>query len=235
PGSYAQYNVVDAGSVVAVPDAIDDRAAAAAMLQGMTAHYLCNDTYPIKAGDVALVHAAAGGVGLLLTQMIKRRGGRVIATVGTEEKARLARSAGADEVIVYTREEFAPAVRRLTNGQGVHVAYDAVGKSTWEGSLDSLRRRGVMVTYGNASGPVDPFSALVLSAKGSLFVTRPTLGDYIATRAELLQRGGDVLGWIADGTLKVHIGQTYPLERAADAHRDLEGRRSTGKLLLIPA
>jgi len=234
-GSYAEYAVVRADRVVPVPAGIDDRAAAAAMLQGMTAHYLSHTTYPLKSGDVALVHAAAGGVGLLLTQMAKRRGARVIATVGNDEKAQLARDAGADHVIVYTREDVAPAVRRLTGGEGVHVAYDSVGKATWEQSLDSLRRRGMMVSYGNASGPVDPVAPMVLNAKGSLFLTRPKLADYTVTRAELLQRAGDVLGWIAKGELKMRIGGTYPLAQAAQAQQDLAARKTTGKLLLLPA
>ncbi|TAM74339.1 quinone oxidoreductase [bacterium] len=234
-GSYAEYTTVDVTDVVPVPAGVGDHAAAAAMLQGMTAHYLALSTFPLQPGQVALVHAAAGGVGLLLTQIAKRCGARVIATVGTDEKAKLARDAGADDVIIYTREEVAPAVRRLTGGEGVHVAYDSVGKSTWEASLSSLRRRGMMVTYGNSSGPVDPFQPLQLAARGSLFVTRPKLGDYTATRAELLERAGDVLAWIARGELKVHIGGTYPLAKAADAQRDLEARRTTGKLLLLPA
>ncbi|TAM89500.1 quinone oxidoreductase [bacterium] len=233
-GSYAEYAVVDVAQVVPVPAGVDDRAAAAAMLQGMTAHYLAFSTFPLQPGQVALVHAAAGGVGLLLTQIAKRCGARVIATVGTDEKAKLAREAGADEVIIYTREEVAPAVRRLTGGEGVHVAYDSVGKATWEASLSSLRRRGMMVTYGNSSGAVDPFQPLQLAARGSLFVTRPTLGDYVATRADLLERANDVLTWIARGELKVRVGGTYPLAKAADAQRDLEARRSTGKLLLLP-
>lgn len=233
-GSYAEYNVVDVADVVPVPPGVDDRAAAAAMLQGMTAHYLALSTFPLRPGHVALVHAAAGGVGLLLTQIAKRCGARVIATVGTDEKAKLAREAGADDVVIYTREEVAPAVRRVTNGEGVHVAYDSVGKATWEASLSSLRRCGMMVTYGNSSGAVDPFQPLELAARGSLFVTRPKLGDYTATRAELLERAGDVLSWIARGELRIHIGGSYPLAKAADAQRDLEARRTTGKLLLLP-
>lgn len=234
-GSYAEYNVVDADKVVPVPSGIDDRSAAALLLQGMTAHYLACDTYPLRPGDVALVHAAAGGVGLLLTQIAKRRGARVIATVGGDEKAKLALEAGADDVIVYTREEIAPTVRRLTGGAGVHVAYDSVGKATWEHSLDSLRPRGMMVSYGNSSGPVAPFQPLLLSTKGSLFLTRPTLTNYVATREELLARAGEVLAWVARGELKVRIGATYPLAEAADAHRALEARETTGKVLLLPS
>jgi len=234
PGSYAEYSVVDVKHLVPVPAGVDDHSAAAALLQGMTAHYLTHSTYPLKPDDVALVHAAAGGVGLLLTQMAKRRGARVIATVGTDEKAKLARDAGADDVIVYTREDIVGSVRALTAGQGVHVAYDSVGKATWNASLDSLRRRGMMVTFGNSSGPVEPFAPLLLAQKGSLFVTRPKLADYTATREELLQRAGDVFDWIRRGELKIHIGGTYPLARAADAQRDLEARKTTGKLLLIP-
>ncbi|TAM61940.1 quinone oxidoreductase [bacterium] len=233
-GSYAEYNVVDAAILVPVPAGVDDRAAAAVLLQGMTAHYLVHSTFPLQRGQTALIHAAAGGTGLLLTQLAKRCGARVIATVGTDEKAQLARQAGADDVIIYTREEVAPAVRKLTDGEGVHVAYDSVGKSTWEASLSSLRRRGMLVTFGNASGPVQPFAPLELMKHGSLYVTRPTLFDYTATRAELLERAGAVLGWVAAGELAVRIGGTYPMERAADAQRDLTGRKTTGKLLLLP-
>ena len=207
---------------------------AAVMLQGMTAHYLACDTFPLKPGDTALVHAAAGGVGLLLVQIAKRRGARVLATVGTDEKARLAREAGADEVCVYTREDFVAAAQKFTGGRGVDVVYDAVGKDTFAGSLDSLRPRGMFVSYGNASGPVAPFSPLLLSQKGSLYFTRPTLGHYTATPEELQARAGELLRWVSDGGLSVRIGATFPLAVAADAHRALEGRATTGKVLLLP-
>ena len=232
PGSYAEKVVVDADKVVAVPEGLDPKLAAAVMLQGVTAHYLSNSTYPVNPGDVAVVHAAAGGVGLLLTQMVKLRGGRVIATVSTEEKAKLAREAGADEVVGY--EGFAAKVREFTGGEGAHVVYDGVGKSTFEEGLTALRPRGMMVLFGGASGAVPPFDLLRLSQLGSLFVTRPTAGHYVLDRAELEWRVGDILGWIADGSLNVHVGATYPLAEAARAHRDLEGRKTTGKLLLIP-
>jgi NADPH2:quinone reductase len=204
------------------------------MLQGMTAQYLTRSTYPLAAGETALVHAAAGGVGLLLVQMAKKIGAQVIGTAGSEEKAALAREAGADEVIVYSREDFAPAVRRLMDGKGVHVVYDGVGKDTFMGSLSVLRPRGMMVLYGGSSGPVPPFDPMALNQKGSLFLTRPTLAHYIATREELEQRAADVFGMISRGELRLRVNHEYPLADAAQAHRDLAARKTTGKLLLRP-
>jgi NADPH2:quinone reductase len=233
-GSYAENAAVTAAKLVNIPDNLDFNQAAAVMLQGMTAHYLSHSSYPIKQGETALIHAAAGGVGLMLVQMVKKLGGRVIATVGSDEKATLARDAGADEVIVYTRDDFEIETRRLTNNEGVHVVYDGVGKSTFEKDLNVLRRRGYLVLYGGASGAVPPFDLIKLSQKGSLFITRPTLVDYTATREDLEWRANDVLGMIANGELKLRIHKSYPLEEAAQAHRDLEGRKTTGKLLLIP-
>lgn len=228
-GGYAERVVVAADRAVPVGDAGAERAAAV-MLQGLTAHYLSHSTYPIKPGDTALVHAAAGGVGLLLTQMVKLRGGRVIATVSTDDKEKLARDAGADEVVRY--DGFAENVRRLTGG--VHVVYDGVGKTTFDDSMSVLRPRGMLALYGAASGPVPPVDPQRLNAAGSLFLTRPTLVHYIATREELEWRTRDIFGWIASGDLSVHIGGRYPLEEARRAHDDLEARRTTGKLLLIP-
>jgi NADPH2:quinone reductase len=233
-GAYAERALVPADRAVAVPAGMGTDTAAALMLQGMTAHYLSSDTYPLKEGRTCLVHAAAGGVGLLLVQMAKRRGARVIGTVGTEAKAALAREAGADEVILYTEEDFLEAVKRLTGGRGVDVVYDAVGKSTAERSLDCLVPRGMMVFYGNASGPVPPIDPLLLSRKGSLFLTRPVLMHYTADRASLEARAEEVLGDVVAGRLKVRIDRTFPLARAADAHRALEGRQTTGKVLLVP-
>jgi NADPH:quinone reductase len=233
-GSYAEYAVVPAARLVKIPDGLNAQDAAAAMLQGMTAHYLAHTTYPLKAGDTALVHAAAGGVGLLLVQMAKRRGARVFGTVSTEDKAKLAKEAGADEVILYTQQDFEDEVKRLTNGRGLQVIYDSVAKTTFEKGLNCLAPRGYMVLYGQSSGPVPPFDLAQLGAKGSLFVTRPGLAHYTLTREELLQRSGDVLGWIRTGLLKLRIDQTFPLKDAAEAHRRLEGRLSTGKLLLVP-
>jgi NADPH2:quinone reductase len=234
PGSYAESLVVPEGQAVAIPPGVETRDAAAVMLQGLTAHYLCSSTYPVEPGDTCLVHAAAGGVGLLLVQMAKERGARVFGTVSTEEKAALARGAGADEVILYTQEDFLEAVRRLTDGQGVNVVYDGVGKATAEKSLDCLAPRGMMVFFGNASGPVGPIDPLVLSRKGSLFLTRPVLFHYIPDRASLEDRSADVLTAVATGRLNVRIGQTYALSDAAEAHRALEGRKTTGKVLLLP-
>jgi NADPH2:quinone reductase len=234
PGSYATHNVVPADRVVALPAGVDARAGASAMLQGMTAHYLAHSTYPLKPGDACLIHAAAGGVGLLLCQMAKRAGARVIGTVSTEDKARLAREAGADEVILYTRQDFEAEVKRLTGGKGLQVVYDSVGRDTFEKGLGCLAMRGYMVLYGQSSGPVGPLDPQVLNAKGSLFLTRPSLFHYIATRDELVRRAGEVLGWIQKGDLKLRIGATFPLAQAAQAHRDLEGRRTTGKVLLLP-
>jgi NADPH2:quinone reductase len=233
-GSYATYAIVPAARLVKLPEGTDARTGAAAMLQGMTAHYLAHSTYPLKAGDTALVHAAAGGVGLLLVQMAKRCRARVFGTVSTEAKAKLAKEAGADEVIRYTEQDFEAEVKRLTNGRGVEVVYDSVGKTTFEKSLNCLAPRGYLVLYGQSSGPVPAFDLAQLGAKGSLFITRPTLGHYTLTREELLQRSGDVLGWIRSGQLNLRIEQTFPLREAAEAHQRLEGRLTTGKLLLIP-
>ena len=234
PGSYATHNVVPADRLVTLPGGLDGRAGAAAMLQGMTAHYLAFSTYPLKPGDTCVVHAAAGGVGLLLCQMAKRAGARVFGTVSTEEKARLAREAGADEVILYTKRDFEAEVKRLTGGKGVQVVYDSVGKDTFEKSLSCLAPRGYLVLYGQSSGPVGTLDPQILNAKGSLFLTRPSLNHHILTREELLARAGDVLGWIQKGELRLRIGATFPLAEAAEAHRQLEGRKTTGKVLLIP-
>ena len=204
------------------------------MLQGITAHYLAISTYALSKGDTCLVHAAAGGLGLLLCQIASRRGARVIGTVSTEEKAALAREAGASEVILYTKTDFAAEVKRLTNGAGLQVIYDSVGRTTFLAGLGCLVPRGLMVLLGQSSGPVEPFDPQILSQRGSLFLTRPTIGHYTATREELVRRASDVLGWVADGTLKVRIGAEFPLARAADAHEALEGRKTTGKVLLIP-
>jgi len=233
-GSYAERVLLPADRAVALPAGVDTRTAAALMLQGMTAQYLSTSTFPLAPGHTCLVHAAAGGVGLLLVQMAKRRGARVIGTVGTEAKAALAREAGADEIVVYTQEDFLEAVKRLTGGRGVDVVYDSVGKTTAEKSLDCLVPRGMVVFYGNASGPVPPIDPLALSRKGSLFLTRPNLVHYVADRASLEARAADVLGEAASGRLKVRIDRTYPLADAAEAHRALEGRQTTGKVLLIP-
>jgi NADPH2:quinone reductase len=233
-GAYAEYAAVPADRLVRVPDDLDFQPAAAAMLQGMTAHYLTHSTYPVQRGETALVHAAAGGVGLLLVQMCKHRGARVIGTAGSEAKAQLARDAGADEVIIYTEQDFETETRRLTDGAGVHVVYDGVGKSTFEKDLNVLRLRGYLVLFGGASGAVPPFDLIKLSHKGSLFLTRPSLHHYIHTREELEERSNAVLQMIAAGELKLRIHKTYPLAEAARAHRDLEGRKTTGKLLLIP-
>lgn len=233
-GSYAEYAAVPADRLVKVPEGISDQQAAAAMLQGMTAHYLTHSTYPLKQGETALIHAAAGGVGLLLVQMAKNLGARVIGTAGTEEKARLAREAGADEVIIYTRQDFEAETKRITGGQGVHVIYDGVGKSTFDQDLNILRPRGYLVLFGGASGAVPPFDPIKLSQKGSLFLTRPSLMHYIASREDLEQRANDIFRMIAAGKLKLRIGQTYKLQDVQQAHRDLEGRKTTGKVLLIP-
>jgi len=233
-GTYAEYAVAPLAKLIAIPDSITTKQAAGAMLQGMTAHYLAHSTYAIQDGDTVLIHAGAGGVGLLLIQMAKRLGARVLTTVSTEEKAALARHEGADEVILYTQEDFAPKVRELTGGKGVPVVYDSVGKTTFDGSLACLQTRGMMVLYGGSSGAVPPFDLIQLSTKGSLFVTRPTMKDYTATRADLEQRAGDVLKWVAEDNLKLRLEHSYPLAEAAQAHRDLEGRKTTGKVLLIP-
>ena len=233
-GSYAEYAAVAADRLVPIPQGVTDQQAAAAMLQGMTAHYLSHDTYPLKRGETALVHAAAGGVGLLLVQMAHDIGARVIGTVSTEEKAKLARDAGADEVILYTKSDFEAETKRLTDGKGVHVVYDSVGKTTFDKGLNLLRPRGYMVLFGGSSGAVPPFDLIALSQKGSLYVTRPTLAHYIASREDLVARSGAVFGMMASGKLKLRIEHTYPLADAQRAHRDLEGRKTTGKLLLIP-
>ncbi len=234
PASYAEYVVLPAERTVPVPAGVDLQTAAATMLQGMTAHYCAVSTYPIQPGDQALVHAAAGGVGQLLVQIIKQRGGWVVGTVSTEEKAALARAAGADETILYTQQDFEEEVKRLTGGRGVDVVYDSVGKSTFLKGLNCLRPRGYMVLYGQASGPVDPIDPQLLNQKGALFLTRPTLGPYIATREELLQRANDLFEWIQAGKLKVNIDQTFSLADAAEAHRYMEGRQTKGKVLLVP-
>ena len=233
-GSYATHALVPAARLVSLPAGLDARTGAAAMLQGMTAHYLVHATYPLKPGETALVHAAAGGVGLLLIQMAKRLGARVLGTVSTPEKALLAKEAGADEIIQYTTQDFEAEVKRLTGGRGAQVVYDSVGKTTFEQSLNVLAPRGTLVLFGQASGPVPPVDLGTLAAKGSLYVTRPTLGHYVATREELLKRAGEVLGWVKSGELKLRIEHTFPLAQAAEAHRALEGRRTTGKVLLLP-
>lgn len=233
-GAYAELAAVPAARLVKLPEAVPTRQGAAAMLQGMTAHYLACSTFPLQPGDACLVHAAAGGVGQLLCQIAKLRGARVLGTVSTEAKARLAREAGADEVILYTEQDFAAEAKRLTGGRGVQVVYDGVGKATFDQSLDSLAPRGMMVLFGQSSGPVPPFDPALLNAKGSLYLTRPSLFHYIAAREELMQRAADVLGWIAEGKLRLSIGLELPLAQAAEAHRALEGRRTTGKTLLIP-
>ena len=233
-GSYAEYAVVPAWRLIPIPEAIDVQQAAAAMVQGMTAHYLTFSTYPLKPGETALIHAAGGGTGQMLVQVAKRHGARVIGTVSSEEKAMLAREAGADEVILYTQVDFETEVKRLTNSVGVDVVYDSVGKDTFDKSLNCLRRRGYMVLYGASSGPVPPVDPQILNAKGSLYLTRPYIGHYTADRAELLERAKDVFNWLAAGELKVHIDKTFPLAEVAEAHRYLEGRQSKGKILLLP-
>lgn len=233
-GAYAELAAVPAARLVKLPDGVSTRQGAAAMLQGMTAHYLACSTYPLKPGDTCVVHAAAGGVGQLLCQIAKLRGARVLGTTSTEEKARLAREAGADEVILYTEQDFAAEAKRLTEGRGVQVVYDGIGKTTFDKSLDALAPRGMMVLFGAASGPVPPFEPSILNTKGSLYLTRPSLHHYIAAGKELMERAGDVLGWIAAGQLRLSIGLELPLAQVAEAHRALEGRRTTGKVLLIP-
>jgi len=233
-GAYAEYAIAPAWRLIPIPSGVDTKQAAAAMIQGMTAHYLAFSTYPLTAGETALVHAAGGGTGQLLVQIAKRCGARVIGTVSTEEKAKLASQAGADEVILYTQTDFEAEVKRLTNNVGVDVVYDSVGKDTFDKSLNCLRRRGTMVLYGASSGPVPPLDPQTLNAKGSIYLTRPFLGHYTADRAELLGRVNDVFNWIAAGELKVRIDKTFPLADAAEAHRYLEGRQSKGKILLLP-
>jgi NADPH2:quinone reductase len=233
-GAYAEYAVVPAWQLVKVPDDLSLEVAAGSMLQGMTAHYLTHSTYPLKSGDTALIHAAAGGAGQWTVAAAKLRGARVIGTVSTKEKAEIARQAGCDEVILYTEQDFEVEVKRLTGGKGVDVVYDSVGKATWERSLNSLKPRGIMVSFGNASGPVDPIQPLILGQKGSLYLTRPSLGNYTATREELLWRANDVFGWLRDGHLKLQIYARYPLSEAGRAQEELASRKTTGKLLLIP-
>ena len=234
PGAYADYAVVPDEKLVKLPDGVDFSQGAAAMLQGCTAHYLCKSTYEVKAGDRCLIHAAAGGVGLLLIQMVKNAGGFVIGTVSTEEKANLAKSAGADEVILYSEQNFETEVKRITEGAGVNVVYDSVGKSTFQKSIDCLSKLGYMVLYGNASGPVTEFNPATLGPKGSLFLTRPTLFDYTADRESLDWRTSDVFNWIAEGNLNLRVEHFYALADAQQAHKDLEGRKTTGKIILTP-
>lgn len=234
PGAYATHAVAPAARLVKLPAGVDTRTAAAVMLQGVTAHYLTHSTYPLGPADTALLHAAAGGVGLLLTQMGKMRGAKIIGTVSTPEKAGLARGAGADEVILYSQQDFEAETKRITGGRGVQVVYDSVGKTTFDKSLNCLAPRGYLVLFGQSSGVVPPFDIQLLNAKGSLFLTRPTSRDYMLTREELMKRAGDVLGWIAAGRLKVRIDRTYPLAQAAEAHTALASRATAGKVLLIP-
>jgi NADPH:quinone reductase len=233
-GAYAEYAAVPAARLVVLPAGVSTKQGAAAMLQGITAHYLASSTYPLKKGDTCLVHAAAGGVGLLLCQMAKMRGARVLGTVSTDEKAKLAREAGADETINYTTQDFEAEVKRLTDGKGVQVVYDAVGKTTWDKSLNSLAPRGLIALYGQSSGPIGQIDPQILNAKGSLFLTRPSLNHHIASREELQSRAGEVLGWISAGKLKMRMEFEFPLKDAGAAHRALEGRQTTGKVLLVP-
>jgi NADPH2:quinone reductase len=233
-GSYAELACVRADRLVKVPAGVDTQTAAALMLQGMTVHYLTHSTFALGPGHTALLHAAAGGIGLLLAQVAKMRGARVIGTCGTPEKAERARAAGVDDVILYNDVDFQAEVKRLTDGRGVDVAYDSVGKTTWEGSMNSLRPRGMLVLFGNASGPVPPVDPLMLSQRGSLFMTRPSLVHYVATREELEKRSSDLFTWVKEGKLKVHIGETLPLAEAAEAHKRLAARATSGKVLLKP-
>jgi len=234
PGSYAEYAIVPAARLVPIPPNIDARSAAALMLQGMTAHYLTHSTYPLKKGETALLHAAAGGVGLLLIQILKQLGATVIGTVSTEAKAKLAKEMGADHLILYTQSDFLAEVKRLTDGHGVNVVYDSVGQTTFDKSLDCLRPRGYLVLFGQSSGPVPPFDPGKLAAKGSLFLTRPSLAHYTLDRAELLQRANDLFTWTASGKLKLRMEKTFRMAEAAEAHRQLEGRKTTGKVILLP-
>jgi NADPH:quinone reductase len=233
-GAYAQFALCDAAHLIAIPDGVETRVAAAVLLQGMTAHYLSHSTFPLQAGQVALVHAAGGATGQLLVQMAKRLGARILGTAGSEAKAALAREAGADDVILYTQTDFAAEARRLTGGAGVNVVYDSVGKDTFDGSVASLRIRGTLVLFGQSSGPVPPFDPQVLNAKGSLYLTRPTLVHYLITREELLWRANDIFSWIASSDLRVRIDTSFPLADAAEAHRYLEARKTQGKVLLLP-
>lgn len=233
-GSYAEFSAVPADRVVKIPDAVSFEQAAALMLQGLTAHYLVKSAYPLKSGETALIHAAAGGVGQLLVQMAKMIGGEVIATAGSDEKVEIANRRGADHVINYSKQDFETETKRITAGKGVHVVYDGVGMTTFESGLNVLRPRGYMVLFGGSSGPVPPFDLIRLSQKGSLFVTRPTLAHYIATREELEWRAGEVMGWVESGKLKISVGHTHKLSQAAVAHQELEGRKTAGKVLLIP-
>jgi len=234
PGSYAEYAIVPAARLVPIPPNIDARSAAALMLQGMTAHYLTHSTYPLKKGETALLHAAAGGVGLLLIQIVKQLGATVIGTVSTEAKAKLAKEMGADHLILYTQNDFLAEVKKLTDGHGVNVVYDSVGQTTFDKSLDCLRPRGYLVLFGQSSGPVPPFDPGKLAAKGSLFLTRPSLAHYTLDRAELLQRTNDLFSWTASGKLKLRMEKTFRMAEAAEAHRQLEGRKTTGKVILLP-
>ena len=233
-GAYAEYAIAPASRLVLLPPHISSEQGAGVFLQGLTAHYLAYSTYPLKPGDIALIHAAAGGVGLLLVQIAKKRGAQVIATVSTDEKAQLAREAGADHVILYSKDDFEAETKRLTDGRGVDVVYDAVGKTTFARGLDSLKPRGMMVLYGQASGPVEPVDPQVLQQKGSLYLTRPTLVNYVSSRDELLRRAIDLFTWLADDELKVRIDRTFPLSDAAAAHRYMEDRQTRGKVLIIP-
>ena len=234
PGAYAEYAAVPAARLVKLPGGLSTKQGAATMLQGMTAHYLACSTYPLKKGDTCLVHAAAGGVGLLLCQIAKLRGARVIGTVSTDDKAKLAREAGADEVILYTKQDFESEVKRLTDGKGLQVVYDSVGKTTFDKSLNCLAPRGMLALYGQSSGPIGPFDVAQLGAKGSLFLTRPSLNAYSAARDELVQRSTELFGWIRDGKLRLRTEFEFPLKDAGEAHRALEGRKTTGKVLLVP-
>ncbi len=234
PNGYAEYVVVPAWKLVSVPDEVEMGKATAVMLQGMTAHYLSHSTYALQPGDSALVHAAAGGVGLLLVQMAKKRGARVIGTVSTDEKEALARAAGADEIIRYTQTDFEAETLRLTDGEGVNVVYDSVGETTFLKGLNVLKVRGVMALYGQSSGPVGPFDPQRLNARGSVYLIRPSLGNYVADREELLGRAQDIFGWIAEGSLAVRVDKTFPMANVAEAHRYIEGRKTKGKVLLIP-
>ena len=234
PGAYAEYAMVPAARLIALPAGVSAAQGAAVLLQGMTAHFLTHTTYPLRSGDTCLVHAGAGGVGLLLCQIARLRGARVLATVSNEQKAKLAREAGAEEAILYTKHDFQEEVRQLTGGRGVQVVYDSVGRATFERSLNSLAPRGLLVLFGQSSGPVPPFDAQILAQKGSLFLTRPVLQHYITSREDLLARAGDLFRWIGDGSLKVRIDSELPLQEAGEAHRRLAGRETTGKVLLVP-